>query len=184
MPTKVKKIKNSPNQAKKIYVTSQIFCSDNLLNEIKDLCDRDKTSYRKAAPSEVVKGKKFKPNCELIEKDQKLVGVSADGEIKEIEIPFKFWDEVGFSYYIQPQSLEELENFILECDEHGFDMIIRYYNPDNLEDFEEKWLAENIGLDLPEVPFGVAILQDEFLLDAEDGSCGDPDCPDCGGKDD
>ncbi len=189
MPTKAKK-PQSPKIAKKIYVTSQVFCSDNMLNEIKDLCEREKTSYRMAAPSESVKHKKFKPNCELVEKMQKVVGTNKDGEMKEMEISFKFWDEPGFAYYIQPTTLEEFENFIVECDEYGFDTIIRYYDPENLEDFEEKWISSNIGISLPEEPFGVAILQDAFLMeedgddDFEEGGCGDPSCPDCGNQDD
>lgn len=151
-----------------------------MLNEIKDLCERERAVYRKMAPSEILKNKKFDKDCELVKKKQKVVSFNKEGEVEQIEVDFTFFDEKGWKYFIQPTSLKELEDFIVECDEYGFDVIIRYYDPETMEDFEEKFVSNNFGVDLLEEPFGVAILQDAFLMEDEDfeGGCDDPDC-DC-----
>lgn len=189
MPTKAKKPTQPRKDAKIYYVTSNIFTSANLLEETKELCEKKRATYRKYAPSELLKDKKFKSDCELVRKKEKIIAINKDGEAEQIEIEMTYFDSVEWVHFIRVSEFKDLENFITECDDQGFDVVVKYFNPDEINDHEEKFLAANIGLEVSgdgEL-FGLLILQDEFLLD-EDGDfeegCGDENCPDCGNQDD
>lgn len=172
MPTKTKsqKVKNLQTN-KKFYVCSTLFNSAEILEQTKELCEKERSTYRKFAPSEIVKDKKFKPDCELVKKSQKVITRNEDGGIEEKEMEFHFWDSKEWRFFIRPQNLQEFEEFVNDC---GFEASIRYFYPDEMEEYEEKWVEQQLGVDPIEDPFAIVTLLDEELLD--EMGCDDPNC--------
>lgn len=170
MPAKTKK--TAAKKPKKYYIASNLLCSNNIFDHVKEICEKERSSYRCSAPSEVLSKKDLKGSREVVKNMRKIISVSGDGEVGEKEIEVTSWDRLGWRYFITPETLEDLENF---ADEIGFEAGINIVNPEEFEDgsSEEAWVEVNIGIPVPEEPFVILQLNDAFL---EDEMC---DCPEC-----
>lgn len=183
MPAKIQKPKKAVT--KKWFITSQIFNSSQQLDHVKELAFKEKATYRHSAPSEILTKEDLKNSREVVKNMQKMISVSKDGDMELKEVPFTHFDKSSWRFYIQPETLEDLENFVKES---GFEAGINVIDPDDWEDDdEEAWSENQIGMPLPEEPFVILQLVDGFLLDENndgEGGCGDPNCSECGGDDD
>ena len=178
MPAKTPKPKKAV--LKKYFVTSQIFNSSQQLDHVKELAFKEKATYRHSAPSEILTKADLKNSREVVKDTQKMFSVSKDGEVETRDVPFTHFDKSGWRFYIQPETLEDLENFVKET---GFEAGINVIDPAEWEDDgEEVWSENQIGMPLPEEPFVILQLMDGFLMDedgSDEGPCGDPNCDFC-----
>lgn len=178
MPAKIQKPKKAVT--KKWFITSQIFNSSQQLDHVKELAFKERATYRHSAPSEILTKEDLKNSREVVKDMQKMVSLTKDGDMEMKEVAFTHWDKNGWRFYIQPETLEDLENFVKET---GFEAGINVIDPEEWEDDdEEAWSENQIGMPLPEEPFVILQLMDSFLMDENQGgesNCGDPGCSEC-----
>jgi len=161
------------NKKKRYYVFSELVTSNNLPSELKDLLEREKTSYRHTVPTEVIPLKLKKHLQEVVESTRKVMIMNKEGEPEEKELAFSSFDRGGHRYYLEPKKLGDLEAFVEKL---GVGVELGCFNEEEEDDEEkEPWLEENLGIPLPESPFMTLHVLDSVFLDHED-------CPECGGE--
>ena len=172
-PTKPTKFK-SKKELTRFYITSEIFDSSSIPDFVKELCHKERATYRRKAPEQAIDPADLKKAHEIVRTKEKVFRFTKEGEREESELPFVSFDATQWRHYFQPESIKDLEQFI---DEVGFDISLTTYDPSNAEhEPMEKWITVEIGEPLPEEPIVIAKIVDGFMM--EDGEFG-CECPEC-----
>ena len=176
MPAKTKKTaaKKTP-QSRHYYVCSQILNSSDLPESVKDLLYKERASFRKTVPTAILDKKDLKKCREVTKKMQTIKQIGKDGEVSEIEVEFSSFDSENWRYYLKPESLEDVEDFLSLLE---MEVNFSVFDPENDDDEEVSWIEEILGMPAPEEKCLVLSIQDAFLFQEGFGECDDPDC-DC-----
>ena len=175
MPAKTKK---KPQQGRKYFCHSQVLSSSNLPPSIKELLHKERATFRKTVPTVILDKKDLKKCREVTTRMEKMMSVDKEGNASEVEVSLTSYDENGWRYYLKPEGLEDIEEFLSLLE---MEVNFSVFDPENDDDEEVNWIEENLGMPAPEEKCVVMVIQDSFLFDdfEEDGPCGDPNCEFC-----
>ena len=153
------------------YVFSELMDSCSIPSDIKDILEREKATYRRTVPSQMLtKNDKQKFN-EIVTSSKKLHLIDSEGEEREVEVEISSYDVKSWRYYFEPKTLKDLEVFMEDL---GLEIGFQTYDPNNPEhEGLEPYLELKMGIPLPEDPIVTMNILDSSLLE------NDCDCEDC-----
>lgn len=145
------------------YVATELYTSGDVPDFIKDLCEREPTSYRQTKPAEALSSKEKRDGREKVTSKGKMITM-VDGEQQEKEIDLVSFDKPGWRYYVEFETIKDMHDFFDEINEHiEIPAFIKFIDPDHCE-FCAELIEVNLGLE--ECPEGSYLIYfaDEFLL--------------------
>lgn len=168
------KVKTKNKTPRRYYCYSEIFDSNGLPRFISDRLTREKCSYRRMFPLEVLTKSEikeiYKIGRDVVQEKQPIIAIDEKGNQIESEMEIVSYDVELNRYYFEPKTLDELEDFISNL---GIEVTLQTYDQED-EDCEpmEKYLESRIGMPLPEKCVLVSIQDSHFL----EGECNCPKC--------
>ena len=153
------------------YVFSELMDSCNIPSDMKDILEREKSTYRRTVPSQMMSPSDKQKVHEIVTSHRKLHLIDNEGEKREVEVELCSYDVKSWRYYFEPKTLKDLETFMEDL---GLEIGFQTYDPNN-PDHEglEAYLEEKMGIPLPEVPIVTMNILDSVLMD------NDCECEDC-----
>ncbi len=146
---------------RKYYITSEVFDSSQMPDFIKEMCFKEKATFRRSVPTEVVEAEDLKGAQEKTTKVLKLISLSEEGDVSFIDTEFTSWDTETWRHYFIPKTLEDLENFLRNVD---LEATLTIYDFENLDEDQEAWAETQIGMPLPEENAVIVEFVNQFML--------------------
>ncbi len=116
------------------YVASECFISEDLPDFIKNLCQREATTYRQTKLLENLTAKEKRDGREKVIRKEKIHMMVSPGKIEEKEKELVSFDRPGWRYYVEFEAVKELNNFFEEIHEKvEIPSIIKYIDPEHCE---------------------------------------------------
>lgn len=120
------------------YVASECYISEDLHDFIKNLCQREATTYRETKLLEQLTAKEKRDGREKVIRKEKIAMMVSPGKIEEKEKELVSFDRPGWRYYVELETVKDLNEFFDEINEKiEIPVIIKYIDPDHCEHCEK-----------------------------------------------
>ncbi len=157
--------KSKKLKGKKYYVASQMLDSSDIFDYVKEICYKERATYRREAPTASLQSGDLEGAQEKTTNTRKLIEIADNGDLSVVDAEFTKWDTEDWRYYFIPDSLDDLEKTLRKLLLEGG---MNCFDPESITDEEEFWMESKIGLPLPEEKSVIIQLMDAFLTPSID----------------